>query len=137
MITRIALLAAASAAVSACGQTAEDSTSNQIVNVGGNSANANATASTAPVALPPAIKNTVKYRCTGDNSVIEASFLVDDVTVNVRPGDQPTASPTQLKAAAPGQPFEAEGYSLSGSGATVTYKSPTGGSQTCRSGPAS
>lgn len=135
MITRIAILAAACAALSACGQSA-DTTAANASNASGNAANATTTA-TANVTLPPAIRSTVKYRCTGDNSVIEASFLADDVTVNVRPGDQPTAAPTTLKAAAPGQAFEAEGYSLSGSGETVTYKSPNGGSQTCRSGPAS
>lgn len=134
MITRIAILAAASAALASCGQSATNGADASAENAANASANATATAN---VTLPPAIKNTVKYRCTGDNSVIEASFLADDVTVNLRPGGQPTASPTVLKATAPGQPFEAEGYSLSGSGETVTYKSPTGGSQTCRSGSAS
>lgn len=138
MITRIvrfaAVLAAPALLLSACGQSAERPAANESANASENAANT--TTATANVTLPPAIRSTVKYRCTGDNSVIEVSFLADDVTANVRPGDQPTTAPTELKAAAPGEPFEAEGYSLSGSGETVTYRSPTGGSQTCRSGPA-
>ena len=97
----------------------------------------NATAAATNVTLPPSIRASRTYRCTGDNSVIEVNFLADDVTANLRPGGQDTAAPIVLTAPAPGQPYVAEGYSLSGSGVNVTYDSPTRASQPCRAGPAS
>ncbi len=99
-------------------------------------ATANRTAA-ATVTLPPPIRASRTYRCTGDNSVVEVNFLGDEVTANVRPGGQDTVAPTVLTAPAPGQPFVGEGYSLSGSGENVTYDSPTTSPQSCRSGPAS
>ncbi len=134
MTTRIAT-AAALAALSACNdRPAATAPANEAAN---ESSAANTTAATSNVALPPAIRASRTYRCTSDNSVIEVNFLADDVTANLRPGGQDTAAPTVLTAPAPGQPFVAEGYSLSGSGETVTFDSPTTASQTCRSGAAS
>jgi hypothetical protein len=84
----------------------------------------------APVTLPPAIKATKTYRCK-DNSLVYVTFLEDEMTAMVRdkPGGAPLAT---LIAAAAGQPFETEGFSLSGSGDTVTYKSPEIISQSCK-----
>ena len=83
-----------------------------------------------PVQLPPAIASSKTYRCK-DNSIVYISFMTDGVTAAVRDveSDPPVAT---LKAAAPGQPFEFEGYSLSGNGDQVTYKSPDKGSQSCK-----
>ena len=102
-------------------------------NVGGAQPDAVAreAASRPPVELPPAIKETKTYRCR-DTSVIQVNFLADDLTANVRPGDQPTAAATVLKAPAAGEAFVAEGYSLSGSGDTVNYATPTVPSQPCK-----
>jgi hypothetical protein len=55
----------------------------------------------------------------------------DNVTAAVRDKQEEPPVAT-LRAPAPGQPFVAEGFSLSGSGSTVTYKSPDAPSQTCR-----
>jgi hypothetical protein len=82
------------------------------------------------VELPPSIKEAKTYRCK-DNSLVYVSFMSDNVTAMVRDKQEEPPVAT-LKAPAPGQPFVAEGFSLSGSGGTVTYKSPDSGTQSCR-----
>ena len=91
---------------------------------------ANELAKAPPVQLPPAIKATKTYRCK-DNSLVYVSFMADDVTAMVRDKQEEPPVAT-LKAPAAGQPFTSEGYSLSGSGDTVTYNSPDKGSQSCK-----
>lgn len=83
-----------------------------------------------PVQLPPAIKATKTYRCK-DNSLVYVTFLADDMTAMVRDKQEEPPLAT-LKAPAAGEPFVAEGFSLSGSGDTVTYKSPDSGTLSCR-----
>jgi hypothetical protein len=83
-----------------------------------------------PLQNMPSIKAEKTYRCK-DNSLVYVSFLTDDVTALVRDKQEEPPVAT-LKAPAPGQPFVAEGFSLSGSGANVTYDSPDSASQTCR-----
>ena len=83
-----------------------------------------------PVTLPPAIKATRTYRCK-DNSLVYVTFMADDMTAMVRDKQEEPPVAT-LKAPAPGEAYAAEGFSLSGSGNTVTYKSPDAGSQSCR-----
>jgi hypothetical protein len=83
-----------------------------------------------PVELPPAIKVAKTYRCK-DNSLVYVSFMTDDVTAAVRDKQEEPPVST-LKAPAPGQPFVSEGFSLSGSGDTVTYTSPDSGTQSCK-----
>lgn len=83
----------------------------------------------APVELPPSIKQARSYRCR-DNSLLHVTFMSDDVTALVRDKEEEPPRST-LKAPTAGQPFVAEGYSLSGSGETVTYKSPDAPSQSC------
>jgi hypothetical protein len=83
-----------------------------------------------PVKLPPAIKEAKTYRCK-DNSLVYITFMNDNVTAEVR--DKQEAPPrATLKAAAPGEAYEGSGYSISGSGGSVTYKTPTDAAQTCR-----
>ena len=84
----------------------------------------------APVQLPPAIKEAKTYRCK-DNSLVYVTFLDDDMTAMVRDKQEEPPVAT-LKAPAPGQPFVAEGFSLEGSGNTITYKSPDAPTQSCR-----
>lgn len=88
----------------------------------------------APVALPPAIASSKTYRCK-DNSLFYANFLTDGVSANVRDKQEDPPS-VNLVAPAAGQPFEGvapagEGFRLVGSGDTVTYTSPEGGTQVC------
>lgn len=82
------------------------------------------------VQLPPAIKVARTYRCK-DNSIVYISFLADDQTALVRDKEENPPIAT-LKAPAQGQPFVSEGFSLSGSGENITYKSPESGTLTCR-----
>lgn len=82
------------------------------------------------VTLPPAIKVTTTYRCK-DNSLVYVSFLADDLTAMVRK-EQGGAPLATLKAPAAGQPFVADGFSLTGSGDTITYSSPDAKSQSCK-----
>lgn len=86
-------------------------------------------ANAAPVELPPAIRDSKTYRCA-DNSLVYVAFLADDLTANFR--TEPNAAPTKLTAAAAGEAFVAEGYSVSGSGETVTIARPGKSGQTCK-----
>ena len=121
------LAAAATAAiltVSACNSEPETITVNQY------DPQAEALKNAGPVELPPAIRVARTYRCR-DNSLVHISFMTDGVTAAVRDSEEEPPVAT-LRAPAEGQPFVAEGFSLSGSGPTVTYDSPDTASQTCR-----
>jgi hypothetical protein len=88
-----------------------------------------------PVELPPAIKVAKTYRCK-DNSLVYISFMTDDVTVAVRDKQEEPPVAT-LKAEKAGEPFvgqgdSGKGFSLSGSGDTVSYTSPDSGTQSCK-----
>lgn len=93
-----------------------------------------AAANQAPVTLPPAIASSKTYRCK-DNSVVYANFMTDGTTANIRDKEEDPPR-TTLIAPAAGQPFvgsgEGAGFALSGSGDTVTYTSPEGGTQSCK-----
>ena len=68
------------------------------------------------------------YRCK-DNSLLYADFYTND-TVQVRAAkDQPG---TTLTAPAAGQPYTAEGYSLSANEAQISYTAPGKGAQSCK-----
>ncbi len=86
-------------------------------------------ANAAPVELPPSMKESKTYRCK-DNTLVYVDFLSDDKTANIRL--EKTASPTQVKAEEAGKPMVAEGYSLEGTGSTVTITLPGKGSQSCK-----
>jgi hypothetical protein len=82
----------------------------------------------APVEAPPMIQASRVYRCK-DNSLLYADFYTND-TVQVRSAkDKP---PTVLTAAAAGQPYTAEGYSLSANSEQISYTAPGKGSQSCK-----
>ncbi|CAA9507928.1 MAG: hypothetical protein AVDCRST_MAG39-1816 [uncultured Sphingomonadaceae bacterium] len=130
-MTKHLLLAAAFAAVlplAACGKP-ETITAPETPD-----AQADELAKAAPVALPPAIRESRTYRCK-DNSVVYASFLTDGTTVEVRDAQEEPPIAT-LKAPAAGEPFVGgpgfEGFKLVGSGETVTYTSPDSGTQSCK-----
>jgi hypothetical protein len=90
--------------------------------------NANAAQSGPPVEAPPMIQASRTYRCK-DNSLLYADFYTND-TVQVRTSkDQPG---TTLTAPAAGQPYTAEGYSLSANEAQISYTAPGKGAQSCK-----
>ena len=68
------------------------------------------------------------YRCK-DNSLLYADFYTNQ-TVNVRA--QKDGPSTTLTAAAEGQPYTAEGYSLSANAAQINYTAPGKGAQSCK-----
>ena len=82
-----------------------------------------------PVEAPPMIQASRTYRCK-DNSLVYIDFMNDQKTANFRA--EKGVPPTVLKAEEVGQPLKAEGYSVSGSGATVTIERPGKGSQSCK-----
>jgi hypothetical protein len=92
------------------------------------SAEANAQNVAAPVAPPPMIQANRTYRCK-DNSLLYTEFYTND-TVQVRA--KKDGPPTVLTAAAAGQPYTAEGYSVSANAEQITYTAPGKGSQSCK-----
>jgi hypothetical protein len=89
---------------------------------------ANAANTAAPVEAPPMIQASRTYRCK-DNSLLYADFYTND-SVQVRSAkDKP---PTILTAAAAGQPYTAEGYSLSANSEQISYTAPGKGAQSCK-----
>lgn len=92
-------------------------------------ANAAAAAnSAATMEAPPMIQASRTYRCK-DNSLLYADFYTND-TVLVR--DQKDGPGTTLTAPAAGQPYTADGYSLSANAAQISYTAPGKGAQSCR-----
>lgn len=127
MKTRFTLMFAAGSALlalSACNTEPET-----IVAGGPRDDMADELANAAPVELPPSVKESKTYRCK-DNSLVFVDFLSDDKSANIRL--EKNGTPTQVKAPEAGQPMVAEGYSLSGSGASVTLELPGKGSQACK-----
>jgi len=77
---------------------------------------------------PPMIQASRTYRCK-DNSLLYADFYTND-TVNVR--DRKDGPGTILTAPGAGQPYVAEGYSLSANAAQISYAAPGKGAQSCK-----
>lgn len=90
---------------------------------------ANVAAAPPPPPMPPALKASKTYRCK-DNSIVYIDFFADDLTADLR--TERTAPPTKLTAPSAGAPFVAEGYTLTGSGPTVTLARPGAGSLSCK-----
>ena len=89
---------------------------------------ANVANAAASLEAPPMIQASRTYRCK-DNSLLYADFYTND-TVQVRTKkDEPG---TTLTAAAAGQPYTAEGYSLSSNSAQISYTAPGKGAQSCK-----
>jgi hypothetical protein len=85
-----------------------------------------------PVQLPPSIKVAKTYRCR-DNSLVHVTFMTDNTTAVVRQREGSEPPVATLRAPAAGQPFTADGYTIEGDGANITYTSPSKGRLTCRS----
>ena len=89
---------------------------------------ANVANAAASVEAPPMIQASRTYRCK-DNSLLYADFYTNN-SVQVRSAkDKP---PTILTAAAAGQPYTAEGYSLSANSEQISYTAPGKGAQSCK-----
>ncbi len=124
MKSRYSLAAAPLAALLALGA-CQNETIDGNVDPQANAANASAT---PPAPPPPMIQASRTYRCK-DNSLLYAEFYTND-TVQVRARkDEPG---TVLTAAAAGQPYTAEGYSLSANSEQISYTAPGKGSQSCK-----
>jgi hypothetical protein len=82
----------------------------------------------APVAAPPMIQASRTYRCK-DNSLVYVDFYTDN-TAQVR--KDKGASPTILTSAGAGAAYTAEGYSVSGNTAQITYSGPGKSAQSCK-----
>src|SRR5436853_3967168 len=82
----------------------------------------------APVEAPPMIQASRTYRCK-DNSLLYADFYTNS-TVQVRAKKDEAG--TTLTSVGEGQPYTAEGYSLSANAPQITYSAPGKGSQSCK-----
>ena len=89
----------------------------------------NELANAPKVELPPAVKSSKAYRCK-DNSLVYIDLFQGDKMANIR--SEKTGTPTQLKADDAGEPLIAPGYSVSGTGDTLTVERPGKGSQACK-----
>jgi hypothetical protein len=82
------------------------------------------------VELPPSVKSSKSYRCK-DNSIVYIDLFEGDKMASIR--DTKDGMPTMLKADEAGKPLIADGgFSVSGSGATLTVERPGKGSQACK-----
>ena len=89
----------------------------------------NQLANAPKVELPPAVKSSKAYRCK-DNSLVYIDLFQGDKMANVR--TTKTSTPVMLKADEAGKPLIAEGYSVSGTGDTLTVERPGKGTQACK-----
>jgi hypothetical protein len=80
-----------------------------------------------PVELPPAIAASRTYRCK-DNSLVYVDFYTNN-TAQYR--TERSGTPTTLTAAGEGQPYTAEGYSVSANAETIQLTAPGKGSLSC------
>ena len=122
MMKNRALLAAApllAFALAACQQQTID---------GNDDPQAQALNNAAPVEAPPMIQASRTYRCK-DNSLLYADFYTNDTVLVRAKKDGPG---TTLTAPAAGQPYVAEGYSLSANAPQVNYTAPGKGGQSCK-----
>ena len=85
-------------------------------------------ASAPPVKLPPSISSSMSYRCK-DNSLLYVDFLSDGTSANLRKTKE--GEPVALTAPEAGKPFAGGGYTVTGSGKSVTIAAPGKSAQAC------
>jgi hypothetical protein len=118
----VAACAAAFLSLAACGEP-------EVVTANAPDPQAEALANAAPVELPPSIQASRTYRCK-DNSLVYIDFYTNNTAmVRKEKGGEVAAT---LTAPAAGEPYAAEGYSVSGSGTDVTFTAPGKGAQSCK-----
>ena len=81
-----------------------------------------------PVELPPAIAASRTYRCK-DNSLVYIDFYTNDTA---RYRTEQGGEATTLTSAGEGQPYTAEGHSVSANAADITLTAPGKGTLTCK-----
>jgi len=101
----------------------------EVINAGPPDTQAKDLAAAAPVELPPSIVASRTYRCK-DNSLVYIDFMSNQ-TANYRTTKAGEATAV-LTSPAPGQPYVADGYSVSGSGTEINLTAPGKGSQSCK-----
>ena len=121
MKTLFPLAAIAALSLSACNSAPEGTEPTNTTN--------ETAAAAAPVTLPPAVKTSHTYRCA-DKSLVYVDFYADDRTARLR--HERGTPGTLLTAETPDGAFEAEGYSVSGSGTEVRIATPEAPEQACR-----
>jgi hypothetical protein len=85
-------------------------------------------AKAGPVEAPPMIQASRTYRCK-DNSLVYVDFYTNNTAqYRTEKGGQATT----LTAAAAGQPYTAEGYSVSANAAQIELTAPGKGSMSCK-----
>lgn len=97
---------------------------------------ANEAAPAAPITLPPMVAESKTYRCR-DSSLVYVDFLSetgqleDSLNANIRTDNVGGTSTMVTRADAEGI-YEGEGYSISGSGDSVTITVPGKNAQLCK-----
>lgn len=100
----------------------------ETINAGADDPQAAELAKAKPVELPPSIASSAAYRCK-DNSLVYVDLMSDQKTANLR--TEKDGPPTTLRAPEAGQPYTAEGYSLTGDAKQITLTAPGKGTQAC------
>lgn len=100
----------------------------EVVRSGGADPQAEALKTAPKVELPPAIAASRTYRCK-DNSLVFVDFYTNNTAMYRTEKGGPA---TVLTAAAPGEPYTAEGYSVSANAATINLTAPGKGTLSCK-----
>jgi hypothetical protein len=100
----------------------------EVINAGPPDTQAKDLAAAAPVELPPSIVASRTYRCK-DNSLVYIDFM-SNMKANYR--TTKGGDPVPLIAPAEGQPYVADGYSISSNSTTINLTAPGKGSQSCK-----
>lgn len=82
------------------------------------------------VELPPAVEATVTFRCQPGNTLVYVEFFKGRTQANFR--SERGGTPTQLTAAASGEPFTGGGYTVTGDPKAITYTAPGGSQHSCK-----
>lgn len=90
---------------------------------------ANSIDQAAAMQMPPAIVGGHTYRCE-DNSVIRVDYLAGDQGALLQPS--PNAQPIRLASDHKGGVLVANGYAVTGRGATIALRRPVGPPQRCK-----
>lgn len=88
-----------------------------------------ALANAAPVELPPAVAQSVTFRCR-DNSLAFVDFFQGNRQVNFK--TERDGTPTMLRSETEGGPFTANGITVTGTPTSITLAQPEKPELTCR-----
>ncbi len=100
----------------------------EVVQAGGADPQAEELKTAPKVELPPAIAASRTYRCK-DNSLVFIDFYTNNTAMYRTEKGGPA---TTLTAAAPGEPYTAEGHSVSANAATINLTAPGKGTLSCK-----